>query len=99
MVFYNDDDFIKRYKFSKGTVMMLADNIGDYLQRKQQKASNLSPVLQVMIALRFYATGSFLKLVGDTFGNHCEQTHGENTLIAYTNSVDLAQSALRIHIV
>lgn len=42
--------------------------IGDRLTRQTRRNEPLTPRQQIMIALRFYASGSFLQVIGDTFG-------------------------------
>ncbi|XP_041349161.1 uncharacterized protein LOC121368490 [Gigantopelta aegis] len=41
---------------------------GELKERKTSRSHALSPELQVVIALRYFASGSFLQVVGDTFG-------------------------------
>ena len=38
------------------------------LQRQTKRNHALSPTLQIFVALRFFASGSFLQIIGDTFG-------------------------------
>jgi len=38
------------------------------LERNTARSCPLSPETQVLIALRYYASGSFLKVIGDTMG-------------------------------
>ena len=65
--FYDDDEFIRRYRFSKAGVRDLCDVLRNDLQR-DPRGNPLSVELQVEITLRFYATGSFEKVTGDLFG-------------------------------
>lgn len=37
------------------------------LQRDRKRNRALSPTLQILVTLRFFASGSFLLVVGDTF--------------------------------
>ena len=38
------------------------------LQRETKRNQALSPTLQILVALRFFASGSFLQVIGDTVG-------------------------------
>ena len=66
-LFYDDEDFIRRYRFSKAFVLCLCDNLRHEL-RKDSRGSSLTVELQIVLTLRFYATGSFEKVIGDLFG-------------------------------
>lgn len=39
--------------------MLLVHMIGDSIKHKTKRSSSLSPELQLLIALRYYATGTF----------------------------------------
>lgn len=54
--------------FQKDTVTLLNDKIGAALQPKTGRHKSFSNVQQILIALRFYATGTFQQVVGDCFG-------------------------------
>jgi len=41
--------------------------IGDKIKHPTKRSSSLTPINQMLIALRFYATGSFQLVIGDTF--------------------------------
>ncbi len=65
---YDDIDFKYRYRFSKDTVNNIIDMLEDELRSNIHRPTNISPVIQVTIALRFYCTGSFQRVVGDMQG-------------------------------
>nr|XP_008200958.2 PREDICTED: putative nuclease HARBI1 [Tribolium castaneum] len=62
--------FKKRFRLNKATVMHLVDIIGDRVAPKTQRNKSLSAQTQMLIALRFYATGGFLELLGDWIHVH-----------------------------
>ncbi|CAI6359398.1 unnamed protein product [Macrosiphum euphorbiae] len=62
---YDDLDFKCRFRLSKETFMILLHMIGDSIKHKTNRSSSLSPVLQLLIALRYYATGAFQMVLGD----------------------------------
>jgi hypothetical protein len=62
----NEDEIFLRYRFRSATILFLCSLIENGLQHKTQRSSPLPPLLQVLLALRFYATGAFYQLVGDS---------------------------------
>ncbi|XP_028415792.1 putative nuclease HARBI1 [Dendronephthya gigantea] len=65
---FNDSQLRARYRFGRNAINYITNLLYDDLVRDTQRGHALSPDSQVLIALRFYATGSFLQVVGDTFG-------------------------------
>lgn len=58
--FYNEREFKKRFRFSKHSVMFgILPLIEDGLTKPNNCGLPISPVLQLLICLRFYATASF----------------------------------------
>ena len=66
--YYDDCDFKQRYRLSKATVQRIIELIEDDLISVYPRATDLSPSLQVLITLRYFATGCFQKVVGDLHG-------------------------------
>ena len=66
-LFYDNEEFIRRFRFSKTFVLRLCDELSNELQ-KDSRGLSLSVELQIVLTLRFYATGSFEKVIGDLFG-------------------------------
>ena len=64
---YDDVELYMRYRFRHADIMNLVDMVGDNFSVAERKDS-LTPTLQVLIALRFFACGSFQLVVGDLFG-------------------------------
>ncbi|CAC5387967.1 HARBI1 [Mytilus coruscus] len=58
----------ERYRFGRETSDFLVDLLGNDLQRGTMKKTALTVEEQLSIALRFYASGSFLQVIGDTLG-------------------------------
>lgn len=68
---FNDftcEEFYRRYRFTKDCVRRLALLLGSNLQPKTRRNHPVSPELQLLAALRFYATGSYQLVAGDTLG-------------------------------
>jgi hypothetical protein len=64
--FYSDFEFKKRYRFTKENFQFLCNEFEEDLGRRTNRHGALSTANQLYIALRFYVTGSFLEVVGDT---------------------------------
>ncbi|CAG2249443.1 HARBI1 [Mytilus edulis] len=58
----------ERYRFGRETFDFLVDLLGKDLQRGTMKKTALTVEEQLSIALRFYASGAFLQVIGDTLG-------------------------------
>lgn len=69
-LFYSDLEFKQRFRFSKDLVMAIIQEIGHNFDRKTYRNHSLSAADKLLIALRFYATGAFQMLVGDTIKIH-----------------------------
>ena len=57
-----------RYRFSRDSIQYITDTLAPDLERPTERNHALKPKEQVLVALRFFASGSFLELVGDTVG-------------------------------
>lgn len=68
-VFFEDDEFIKRYRFKKENVReVVLPLIFQQLIKDNNRGLPIPPALQLLIALRFYATGNFQLVSGDLRG-------------------------------
>ena len=55
---YDDWDFKRRFRFSRAhSEHILIDLLEDSLRHYNNKPTNISPVIQVTIGLRFFCTG------------------------------------------
>ena len=57
-----------RYRFGSNSINYITNLLYDDLVRHTRRYFSLISDVQVLIALRFLASGSFLQLIGDTFG-------------------------------
>ena len=57
-----------RYRFSRDSIQFITDMLATDLERPTERNRALKPQEQVLVALRFFASGSFLEVVGDTVG-------------------------------
>ena len=62
---YDGEDFRLRFRFRKDSVIDLVKILDKDLQHQTRRGLPLTPMQQVLIALRFYATGTFEQVVGD----------------------------------
>ena len=69
------DQFTIRYRFKKETVRVLTELIRDEIEPKARTNYAFTPEQRVCIALRYYATGSFQRVVGDTEGGSQTSCH------------------------
>ncbi|XP_060855453.1 putative nuclease HARBI1 [Metopolophium dirhodum] len=67
---YDDTDFKQRFRLSKTMFIELLDMVQDHLCQNTQCSMSLSPILQLLIALRYYATGVFQAVLGDHIRIH-----------------------------
>ncbi|XP_029208930.2 putative nuclease HARBI1 [Acropora millepora] len=65
---YTDEELRARYRFGSESIQFITNLIETYLRRKTNRSHALRPIDQVLIALRFYASGNFLQVIGDTVG-------------------------------
>ena len=66
--FYNDDEIYKKVRFHRHANLDLTDGVQQHIEHILARQGSLTPVLQVFITLRFYATGTFQNVVGDKTG-------------------------------
>ena len=65
---YTNEELRTRYHFGRESIMYITNLLAEDLRRKTQGNNPISVLQQVLIALRFYASGSFLQIIGDTIG-------------------------------
>ena len=65
---YDDEDFRLRFRLTKHSVSDLVKVLDKDLQHQTRRGLPLTPMQQVLIALRFYATETFQRVIGDLFG-------------------------------
>ena len=66
----DDEEIIAKYKLSRELIFHLIDDLQDDLQWGTRRNYALQPQMQILTALRFYGTGTFQSVVGDTHGIH-----------------------------
>ncbi|KAB0804174.1 hypothetical protein PPYR_01144 [Photinus pyralis] len=66
---WSDDEFRRRFRLSKPVVLELLTHIECRLQHRTNRNNAIAPIEQLLITLRFFATGSFYIAVGDLTGD------------------------------
>ena len=83
---YDDGNFRRRFRLRKDSAITLTDILKDDLQHQTRRELPLTPLQQVLVTLRFYATASFQQVIGDLFGisNYavCKVIHRVSRVIA-----------------
>ena len=65
---YTDEELRARYRFGRQSILYITNLLARDLRRSTARNHTLTPLHQVLIALRFFASGSFLQVIGDTVG-------------------------------
>lgn len=65
---YTHEELYARFRFGNADIKYIADLVRPELQRRTRRSHSMSVEEQVLIALRFYASGSFYQVVGDSIG-------------------------------
>jgi hypothetical protein len=63
-----DEELRARYRFGRNAINYITNLPHEDLGRDTQRGHALEPEQQVLIALRFLASGSFLQVIGDSLG-------------------------------
>ncbi|XP_029691502.1 putative nuclease HARBI1 [Takifugu rubripes] len=65
---YSDEELYSRYRFRTQDIIYLCDVLRPHLQRPTVRSHALTVEEQVLIALRFFASGSFFEVIADSIG-------------------------------
>jgi len=66
--FMDDDELVYRYRLPRECIVELCQLLAAELKRSTARSSALTVSTQVLVALRFYATGSMQRVAGDLHG-------------------------------
>ena len=64
---YDDVELFARFRFWLEDIVTLVDLFGDELEHPLPRGGSLPPLMQVLVALRFFASGAFQQTTGDLF--------------------------------
>lgn len=62
-------EVFQRFRFRPQTIFYIVALLNPFIQRDTLRNSPLNPILQVLITLRYLATGGFYSLISDTFSS------------------------------
>lgn len=65
----SDSELIQKYRFPRQELTLLFQELQPQLERRTRRSQALPTHTQVLLALRFLASGSFQHVIGDTAGN------------------------------
>ena len=66
--FYDHMDIIHRYRFDIQSIICIIDLVEESLERPTKRSGSLPAYLQVFAALKFLASGTQQRVIGDTLG-------------------------------
>uniref|UniRef100_A0A6P7GTK7 Uncharacterized protein LOC114324683 n=1 Tax=Diabrotica virgifera virgifera TaxID=50390 RepID=A0A6P7GTK7_DIAVI len=72
--YWDDVDFFRRFRLLKPTVLSLLEQIDGEIRSPTVWNHALNPMEMLLITLRYFATGSFLVVMGDFGGIHKSTT-------------------------
>ena len=82
---YRESEFQARYRFSQESIEALSTLLYDDLKRPTNRSHAISVDTQIKIALRYFASSSFMQVIGDTFGYN--KTTVSRVIHAVTESI------------
>ncbi|XP_033763351.1 putative nuclease HARBI1 [Pecten maximus] len=62
----SDEEVFRRFRFRPDTIVYIVGLVADSITHRTLRSVSLPPLLQVLICLRFLATGAFQQLIGDS---------------------------------
>ena len=93
--FLNDEDLYKAFRFHRNELLALCDELSADIEYISNRRGALLPVMQLLIALRFYATGTFQAVIGEMFG--VNQSTASRTVNRVTKAI-LLQMPRWVHL-
>lgn len=66
--YLDDEEIIQKYRLNRQTIVDICGKLNEILSRRTRRSNALSVSTQVLAALRYFATGSFQAVTGDTLG-------------------------------
>ena len=86
---FPDHNIVEKFRFSPDGIDFLTEILEEDLLRVTGRSQSLSVETQILIALRYYATGGFLELIGEGFGvNKGTVSRVRDVSEALTNKLD-----------
>lgn len=70
-----EKEILERYKLSRETILFLLTMVHPHIVTATRRSMAVTPLLQLLVTLRFYATGAFWKETGDSVGLSAASVH------------------------
>ena len=67
---YDDDGFLYRFRVTRHMALELLQTLDGALAGVQNKVWSIPPMIQLLVTLQFYGSGTFLRNDADIFGIH-----------------------------
>ena len=64
---YSEEELRSRYRFGREGINFIVELLSQEIASSTKRSHSLSVTEQVLVTLRFLASGSFLEVIGDTF--------------------------------
>jgi len=65
---FNDDYLLRYYRFPRREILDLINELDPYIQRTTDRSHPIPTTTQVLVALRFYSSGTFQSGLGESHG-------------------------------
>ena len=82
---YDDAELYDKFRFRRHDILAIVDELREDLEYPDTRQGSLPATLQVLVALRMYATGCFQNLVAETIG--IDQSTASRTIHRVTNAL------------
>lgn len=82
---FDDIEVYRKFRFRREDIIELTDELTNDIAYGLQRKGALTPVLQVLLSLRFYATGTFQDVVAEMIGVH--QSTASRTIARVTEAI------------
>jgi hypothetical protein len=66
LLYYSDEELVRRYRFGRQTIRYITRLVEDEIGPATNRSQPVSAIQQVLITLRYLASGSFQQVTGDT---------------------------------
>ncbi|CAK1601333.1 unnamed protein product [Parnassius mnemosyne] len=83
----SDDELRANYRVDKDFIEEIINELKPYMQCPKRR-SDISPKYKILVALYFYATGSYQRLVGGTYGTLMSQQSASRAIREVTDALN-----------
>ena len=88
---YSEEELRSRYRFGREGINFIVELLSDEIAPSTRRSHSLSATEQVLVALRFIASGSFLEVIGDTFLSYDKSTVSREMFFLSPNLCNLLE--------